>query len=109
MYHPNNYKKYNGGGVGSFLGFHFFDSFKIWTGYLNSTLEPTSNRDFRYFGQHVSFGLGLRVYQGLMINAEGFRNQYTQEENDETGKTRGLDDNIKTEGQIYYLSYIFIF
>lgn len=105
----DNYQKFDGGGIGTFMGFHFWDLLKVWTSYLNTTLEPTSNRDYRYFGQYVSFGIGFRVYQGLLISYEGFRNQYTQEENDETGKTRGLDDNIKTEGSNLILSYILKF
>lgn len=105
----NNYEKYTGGGIGSYLGFHFLDRYKLWTGYLNSTLEPTENTDYRLFGQHVSFGLGVRVYEGLMFNIEGFRNQYTQQENDLTGKTTGLGTNIKSEGTSYFLSYFLIF
>ena len=108
-FNTNGYQKFNGGGVGTFIGFYFLDSFKLWTGYLNSVLEPTSNKDYRYFGQHFSIGLGYRFYKGFMINIEGYRNQYTQEENDVTGQTRGLDSNIKTEGSAYSLSYIFAF
>jgi len=103
------FEKYNGGGIGSYMGFHFLDRWKIWTGYLNSALEPTANRDFRYFGQHVSFGLGYRVWEGLILNVEGFRNQYTQQEDDTTGLTTGLDSNIKTEGTSYFLSYFLVF
>lgn len=42
--------RFKGGGIGSFSGFHFLDRWKIWTGNLNSALEPTKNRDLRYFG-----------------------------------------------------------
>ncbi|MBT4792034.1 MAG: hypothetical protein HON90_10720 [Halobacteriovoraceae bacterium] len=105
----NNYAHFSGGGVGTFIGFHFMDNIKIWTGYLNSTLEPTANKSIRYFGQHASFGLGYRVYEGLMFNVQGFRNQFTQMEDDNTGKTSGLDTNIKTQGHSYYFSYILIF
>ena len=105
----NSYSHFDGGGVGTFIGFHFWDNIKLWTGYLNSTLEPTANNNIRYFGQHASFGIGYRVYDGLMLNIQGFRNQFTQIEDDVTGKTSGLDTNIKTEGHSYYLSYILIF
>lgn len=108
-FNDKGYQTFNGGGVGTFIGFYFLDSFKLWTGYLNSVLEPTSNNDYRYFGQHFSIGLGYRFYEGFMLNIEGFRNQYTQEENDVTGQTRGLDSNIKTEGTAYSISYIFAF
>lgn len=108
-FNVDGYKRFDGGGIGTYMGFHFWDLLKVWTSYLNTTLEPTSNRDYRYFGQYVSFGLGLRIHEGLLISYEGFRNQYTQEEDDETGKTRGLDDNIKTEGANYILSYILTF
>jgi hypothetical protein len=103
------YSNFDGGGVGTFIGFNFWDRFKIWSSYLNSSLEPTANNDIRYFGQHVSFGFGYRVYEGLMLNLQSFRNQYTQKEDDVTGKTTGLDTNIKTEGYSYFLSYILIF
>ena len=101
--------KFDGGGVGTFLGFHLLDKFKIWTGYLNSTLEPVSKSDKRYFGQHFSYGLGYRIYNGLMINIYEFKNQFTQLEDDSTGKTTGLTPTLKTTGLIYSLSYIFIF
>jgi hypothetical protein len=103
----DNYTEYAGGGVGTFLGFHFLDHWKIWTGYLNTSFEPINNGAIRYFGQHVSFGLGYRLYDGLMLNYEGFRNQFTQKEDDVTGKTQGLASNIKTEGYAISLSYIF--
>jgi len=102
-------KEFQGGGIGTYMGFHFLDKWKIWTGYLNSALEPNNNNDIRYFGQHVSFGLGYRVWEGLIINIEGFRNQYTQQEDDITGKTQGLDTKIKTNGASYFLSYFLVF
>ena len=105
----DGYEKYTGGGIGSYLGFHFLDRYKLWTGYLNSAIQPTNNKDYRLFGQHVTFGLGYRVYQGLIFNVEGFRNQFTQQEDDVTGKTTGLDTNIKTQGTAYFLSYFLVF
>lgn len=101
--------KFDGGGVGTFLGFHLWDRLKLWTGYLNSTLEPTSNKDIRYFGQHISYGLGIRLFDGLMLNLYEFKNQFTQIEDDTTGKTGGLDPKIKTYGTNLSLSYILIF
>jgi hypothetical protein len=103
------HENFDGGGLGSFIGFHLFDHFKIWTGYLNSSLEPTSNNDTRYFGQQVSFGIGYRVYEGLMLNLHSFSNQFTQFEDDNTGKTTGLSRNIKTEGHVLSASYLLIF
>lgn len=105
----NGYEKYDGGGIGTYLGFHFLDLYKLWTGYLNSALEPTANKDIRYFGQHVSFGFGWRIWEGLLINVEGFRNVYTQQEDDITGKTEGLETNMRTEGTSYFLSYFLVF
>lgn len=105
----SGYTKFNGGGVGSFIGFHLFDRFKVWTGYLNSSLEPTSNNETRYFGQQVSFGLGLRISDGFMANIQSYSNHFTQLEDDTTGKTSGLDKNIITKGEILSLSYILIF
>lgn len=105
----NNTTKFDGGGVGTFLGFHLWDRWKVWTGYLNSTLEPTNNNDTRYFGQHISYGLGYRLYKGLLINIYEFKNQFTQLEDDTTGKTTGLESNIKTSGVNFSLSYLFIF
>ena len=102
------FEKYKGGGIGTYIGFHFLDSWKVWTGYLNSALEPTSNKQIRYFGQHVSFGAGYRIWQGLILNIEGFRNQYTQQEDDTTGLTSGLETNMKTEGTSYFLSYFLV-
>ncbi len=105
----DGYQYFLGGGVGTYIAFHFFDRIRLWTGYLNSVLEPKSNTNVRYFGQHVSIGLGLRVYDGFMLNIQDFRNQYTQQEDDVTGKTTGLPSNIKTQGLVYGLSYIFAF
>jgi hypothetical protein len=105
----SGYKKYNGGGVGTFLGFHFFDRLKIWSEYMNSSLEPISNNDIRYFGQHVAFGLGYRIINGLLLNYKSFRNQFTQIEDDSTGKTSGLSTNIKTQGSSVFLSYMLVF
>jgi hypothetical protein len=104
----NTYTQYLGGGAGSFLGFHFFDRWKIWTGYLNTLFEPTKKRSIRYFGQQVSFGIGYRLIDGLMFNIEGFKNQFTQSEDDSTGKTQSLQSNIKTQGMGVSLSYIFV-
>lgn len=101
--------RFKGGGIGTFLGFHFLDRWKIWTGYLNSALEPTNNRDKRYFGQHASVGIGYRLWEGLMFNFESFQNVYTQVEDDITGITDGLDQKIKTQGVSYSLSYILVF
>lgn len=103
------HKYFKGGGVGTFIGFHFFDRIKFWTGYLNSTLEPISRDSFRYFGQQGIFGLGYRVQGGLMVNAQYFTNQYTQSENDDTGETNGLNPVIKSSGYLYSLSYILAF
>ena len=105
----HNSSQFDGGGIGTFVGFHFWNNLKIWTGYLNSTLEPTSNNDTRYFGQHFSYGLGYRIYEGLMINFYAFSNQFTQIEDDTTGKTTGLDSHIKTDGHNLSLSYMVIF
>jgi hypothetical protein len=103
------HKKFDGGGLGSFIGFHLYDRVKIWTGYLNSSIEPTSNNNIRYFGQQVSFGLGYRLHEGLMLNLQSFSNQFTQIESDITGKTTGLARNIKTSGHSLSASYFLIF
>ena len=99
---------YSSGGIGTFLGFHFWDRLRIETTYLNSALEPNSNSSFRYFGQYFSYGLGFRIWKGLMINANQFTNHYTQSEDDDIGTTNGLSQNIKTSGQNISLSYIFV-
>ncbi len=104
----HGHTKYSGGGIGTFIGLHLFDRFKIWTSYLNSTLEPTSNTSTRYFGQYYSVGLGIRILGGIMLNAQSFTNQYTQIEDDTTGKTSGLDKKLTTFGQTYSISYIFL-
>lgn len=44
-----------------------------------------------------------------MINIENFQNVYTQQEDDTTGLTTGLDKKIKTQGQAFFLSYILTF
>ena len=96
-------------GVGTFIGFHFLDSIKIWTGYLNTELEPTSTKDYRYYGQHVSYGIGYRVYKGILVNLESYTNYYTQIESDSTGQTNGLSQDIKTTATSLSLSMAFIF
>jgi len=96
-------------GVGTFIGFHFFDALKIWTGYLNTELEPTSTEDYRYYGQLVSYGIGYRVWKGVLISIESYTNFYTQIETDSTGKTTGLGTNIKTTGTSLSISTAFIF
>lgn len=101
-------KIYSGGGIGTFLGFHFWDRLRIETTYLNSALEANSNDKFRYFGQYFAYGIGFRPWKGFMLNYSKFNNQYTQSENDETGLTLGLPDNIKTSGESLSLSYIFV-
>lgn len=100
-------KIYDGGGVGTFIGFHLWDRIKIETTYLNSTLEANSNSNSRYFGQYFAFGIGLRLWRGLMLNMQYYENQYTQLEDDITGKTQGLNSHIKTAGNIVGLSYFF--
>lgn len=102
----SNYDTFDAGGIGSYLGFHLFDRFKIWTGYQNSVLEPTSNNDVRYFGQYFTYGIGYRLFSGLMLNYQQFNNYYTQKEDDTTGKTEGLQNNIRTYGSSISLSYI---
>ncbi len=104
----SGYTQFTGGGVGTYIAFHFYDRIRLWTGYLNSTLEPKDNDDFRYFGQHISVGLGLRVVDGFLINFTDFRNHFTQIEDDTTGKTTGLTNNIKTSGQSWSISYIIV-
>jgi hypothetical protein len=105
----NDYKKFDGGGVGTYIGFIFFDRIRLWTNYLNSTLEPKSNNDIRYFGQSFTYGLGYRIVDGLLINYQVFSNQFTQIEDDSTGKTQGLESNIRTQGNSLSLSYILVF
>lgn len=100
---------FRGGGVGTYLGFHFYDRVKLWTGYLNSSIEPKHDDSYRYYGQQVSFGLGIRVWDFILLNYEVFNNYFTQIEDDETGKTQGLDTNIKTQKQAIGLSAFFIF
>lgn len=104
-----NATSFNGGGIGTFLGFHFLNRFKIWTNYLNSSLEPTNQTSRRYFGQFVSFGIGYRLFGNVVLNIESFKNQFTQIEDDKTGKTSGLSENIKTVGQSVSLSFLFVY
>lgn len=103
------HKYFNGGGVGTFLGFHFLDHWRIWTGYLNSALESTSQDDFRYFGQQVSMGLGYRLSGGWMLNYHYFNNYFTQYEDDLTGKTGSLLSDIRVVGNSFSLSFIAVF
>lgn len=103
------HKYFNGGGIGTYLGFHFLDHFRIWTGYLNSALESTSQDDFRYFGQQVSMGVGYRITGGWMLNYLYFNNYFTQYEDDLTGKTGSLVSDIRVVGSSLSLSFISVF
>jgi hypothetical protein len=103
----NSFNNYSQGGIGTFMGFHFYDRFRLQTTYINTSLEPSSNRSIRYFGQYFAFSLGLRIYDGLMLNVNSYNNVYTQLEDDNTGLTTGLTNNIKTRGNALYFSYIF--
>ena len=76
---------------------------------MNSSLEPIDNNSTRFFGQYVSLSLGYRIHNGLMLNYTEFRNQYTQIEDDDTGKTEGLTKNIRESGGNLSLSYILAF
>lgn len=102
-------KFYKGGGVGSYLGFHFGNYFKIWTSYLNSSLEPVSDDSQRLFGQQVDFGLGYRIWSKIFLNYSYSTNVYTQLEDDSTGKTTGLDSNTRVNFSSLGLSAVFIF
>jgi hypothetical protein len=104
-----NNKYYKGGGVGSYLGFHFGSSFKIWTSYLNSSLEAVSDDSRRLFGQRVDFGLGYRIWEKVFLNYAYTTNVYTQLEDDETGKTTGLNSNTTVKYGAVSLSALFIF
>jgi len=97
------------GGIGTFLGFHFLNRFKLYTSYTNTSLEPRNNDDFRYFGQQVSFGLGYRIWDIILINYELINNVYTQIEDDTTGKTNGLNSNIRVNKQSLGLSMVLVF
>lgn len=97
------------GGVGTFMGFHFLNRIKIYTGYTNTSLEPRNNGDFRYFGQQVNFGLGYRFWDIFILNYEYMNNFYTQIEDDTTGKTSSLDSNIRSDKHSYGISMILIF
>lgn len=104
----DGFTSYSGGGLGTFIGFHFLDRWKVVTGYLNTSFEPKSNDDIRYFGQQASLLIGYRVFSGFFINVMAFRNQFTQLEDDTTGKTQSLESNIKTQGNSLSLSYMFV-
>lgn len=97
------------GGVGTFMGFHFLNRIKIYTGYTNTSLEPRNNDDFRYFGQQVNFGLGYRFWDIFILNYEYMNNFYTQIEDDTTGKTSSLNSNIRSDKHSYGISMILIF
>ncbi len=100
---------YNGGGVGTFLGFHFFDRLRIWTGYLNSVLEANGNKDQRFFGQQVEFGIGYRLWKNIFVNYSYINNFFTQEENDITGETGSIEEIIKVKSNSLSISSIFVF
>lgn len=103
------HKYFTGGGVGTYLGFHFLDHWRIWTGYLNSVLEPVSNDDIRYFGQQVSLGVGYRITGGWMLNYFYYNNYFTQYEDDITGKTGSLTSDIRVVGSSISLSFIQVY
>lgn len=103
------YQYFQGGGVGTYLGFHFLDHWRIWTGYLNSTLEAVSQKDYRYFGQQISLGLGYRITGGWMLNYLYYNNYFTQYEDDITGKTGSLANNVRVIGHALSLSFIAVF
>ena len=105
----NGYSHFYGGGVGTFIGFHFYERIRIWSGYLNSVLESNTNSSQRFFGQQVELGLGYRVWENIIINYSYFNNYFTQEENDITGKTGSIDQVIKVSGRNLSISAIFIF
>ena len=105
----NAYSHFSGGGVGTFIGFHFFERVRIWSGYLNSALESNTNSSQRFFGQQVEIGVGYRVWQNILINYSYFNNYFTQEESDITGKTGSIDEVIRVVGSNISVSAIFIF
>lgn len=105
----NGYSHFQGGGIGTFLGFHFLERLRLWTGYLNTTLEAKGNTSQRFFGQQVEFGLGYRFWGPMLINYKYFNNYFTQEEDDITGKTGSIDDVIRVVGSSVSISAIFIF
>lgn len=100
---------FKGGGVGSYLGFHFADRYKLWTSYQNSSLEAVSDDSQRLFGQQIEFGIGYRFWNKLFINYLYSTNVYTQREDDDTGKTRGLDSNTTVTSGALGVSALFIF
>ena len=104
-----DYKEYNAGGIGTFLGFHFYDRYKIWTGYLNTNYEPVKYNSIRYFGQQISFGIGIRIYSGFLLSYEVFNNYFTQKENDNTGITETIGKTIRARGSSANLSYMMVF
>ena len=97
------------GGLGTYMGFHFMNRLKIYTGYVNTTLEPTNVSTYRFFGQQVNFGIGWRIVDFIILHYEYMNNFHTQEENDITGKTDGLSSNIRSNKQAYGISFIFVF
>jgi hypothetical protein len=105
----NGYSHFSGGGVGTFIGFHFYERIRIWSGYLNSALESNTNSSQRFFGQQVELGLGYRVWENVLINYSYFNNYFTQEENDITGKTGSIDQVIRVVGSNISISAVFIF
>jgi hypothetical protein len=98
-----NTELYKGGGIGTYLGF-YWGSIKVWTNYINSTLEPQNMKSQRFFGEQLNFGFGFKLSGSFYLNYEIFSNQFTQLENDVTGKTNGLANNIKTNGESLSLS-----
>ena len=105
----NNAQNFVYGGLGTYMGFHFMNRLKIYTGYVNTTLEPTNISTYRFFGPQINFGLGWRIFDFIILNYEYMNNVYTQEENDETGKTDGLPSNIRSTKQAYGISFLFVF
>lgn len=105
----NGASNFTYGGFGTFLGFHFFNRFKLYTGYMNTSIEPSNDGSYRYFGQQINFGLGYRIWDFVILNYEYMTNVYTQIEDDNTGKTSGLSSNIRSNKQSLGLSFIFIF
>lgn len=102
-------KYYKAGGVGTFLGFHFLDHWKLWTEYQNTNIEPKGDADHRFFGQQAGFGLGYRIVNGVLIYYKYYNNYFTQIEMDDSGKTSSLSSNIRTTGTALGLSFIFVF
>ena len=101
-------KRFKSGGIGTYLGFHFKGTYKLWTEYQNTNIEPIGAESRRYFGQQVSFGLGYRIYKALLINYKYFNNFLTQVEDDSTGKTSSLNSNLRSSGHMIGLSLILV-